>query len=337
MKAVICERFGGPENLSVREISVPNEEPGHVLVRVLGAGMNFADLLVLRGQYQIKVEPPFVPGAEIYGVIESLGHGVRDFAVGDHVMGQVISGGYAQFALLDIRQAVKLTTPMLDADAAAFFINYGTAYTAMVQRARARAGETLLVLGASGGVGLAAVQIGRAMGMRVIADVRGPAKKELLTRQGAELLIEHADVAARDQVLDFTGGRGCDIVLDMIGADASRLGLRCLAWCGRFVVVGFAGGSPHAFPGNHLLVKNAEIIGHWWGDFHWRDRVQLDQAFHALFSLYAQGRLRPHVQDIFQLEDVATALRHFERRSVLGKLIVLPNTLSSDHDKERNP
>lgn len=323
MTAVVCERFGGPEVLAVRDWPVPHDAEGSLLVRVTGAGLNFADLLFLRGEYQTKVAPPFVPGAEVYGVIESVGQGVQGFAVGDRVMGQVLSGGFAQVASLEARQAVKLAVPMPDAHAAAFFINYGTAYTAMVQRARAREGETLLVLGASGGVGLAAVQIGRALGLRVIADVRGPAKRELLTRHGTDLLVDSNDAAMRDQVMDFTGGRGCDVVLDMVGGEASRMGLRCIAWCGRLVVIGFAGGKPHAFPANHLLVKNAEVIGHWWGDFHWRDRRSLDLAFEALFRLYAQGLLEPHVQEAVPLHDVPKALRRFEQRSVMGKLVAL--------------
>lgn len=323
MTAVVCERFGGPEVLSVRDWPLPPDAAGCLRVRVTGAGLNFADLLFLRGEYQTKVAPPFVLGAEVYGVIESVGNGVQGFAVGDRVMGQVLSGGFAQVASLDARQAVKLTVPMPNAHATAFFINYGTAYTAMVQRARARAGETLLVLGASGGVGLAAVQIGRALGMRVIADARGPAKRELLTRHGAELLVDCTDAGMRDQVMSLTGGHGCDVVLDMVGGEASRMGLRCIAWCGRLVVIGFAGGEPHAFPANHLLVKNAEVIGHWWGDFHWRDRERLDQAFKVLFDLYANGHLEPHVQEAVLLEDVPQALRRFEERSVMGKLIAL--------------
>ena len=321
MLALACREFGGPEGLKVSSWPMPTLVAGHLLIGVVGAGLNFADILFLKGQYQTKVEPPFILGAEVFGLVLGVGDGVVGFSVGDRVMGQLTSGGYAQYASLDIRQAVKVTVPMTDDDACAFFINYGTAYTALVQRGRARLGETLLVLGASGGMGLAAVQIGRALGMRVIADVRGETKKQVLRSQGVDLLVDTTVAEMRDQVMSFTQGRGCDVVIDMVGGEASRQGLRCIAWCGRLVVIGFAGGAPYAFPANHVLVKNAEVIGHWWGDFHWRDRRLLDEAFDTLFKLYAKGLLKPYVQQAFTLQEIPEALRRFEERTVMGKLI----------------
>lgn len=321
MKALVCKHFGGPQELQLCDFPRPTLVRGYLLVRVIGAGLNFADLLVMRGQYQTKVEPPFIPGVEVHGVVEAVGPDVVGFQVGARVMGQVASGAYAQYVNLDPRQAVKVPPTMTDDHATAFFINYGTAYSALVQRGRARSGGTLLVLGASGGVGLASVQIGRALGMRVIADVRGHEKRQLLEKHGADLLVDFTDAGMRDQVMTYTNGLGCDVIVDMVGGEASRQGLRCIGWCGRLIVIGFAGGVSHAFPANHLLVKNAEVIGHWWGDFHWRSRALLDEAFDALWAMYAKGLVIPQIQEALALEDVPAGLRRFEQRSILGKLI----------------
>ncbi len=324
MHALVCHAYGGPDTLSLERIAVPKPGPDELLVRILGAGMNFADLVVLAGHYQDRVEPPFVPGAEVYGEVCEVGDAVANFAIGDRVMGQVRSGGYAEFARMDPRQTVRLPFDMPETHAAGFFINYGTAYSALVQRARGQAGESVLVFGAAGGVGLAALQIAKALGMRVIADCRGAAKQELVREHGADLIVDHSAPGYRDQIRSFTKGVGCDIIIDVIGGAATRAALHCIGWCGRIVLIGFAGGSPHEIPANHVLVKNCSVIGHWWGDYHWRDRQQLDAAFQHLFHLYKAGRLRPHVSDALPLERVAEGLRRYAARKVLGKLIVIP-------------
>ncbi len=324
MRALLSRTYGGPEVLTVATIDTPRPGSGHLLVRVDGAGMNFADLLVLKGEYQDRVEPPFVPGAEVVGEVCDSGEGVEGFRAGDRVIGQVRSGGYAEYVVMDPRQSVRLTVEMPAPQAAAFFINYGTAYSALIQRAAAKPGDCVLVLGAAGGVGLAALQIGKALGMTVIADCRGREKQELARAHGADAVVDYTAPDFRDQVRAFTGGRGCDIALDMIGGEATRAALRCMAWCGRIVIIGFAGGSPYSLPSNHLLVKNVSVIGHWWGDYHWRDRHQLDAAFAELFRLYEAQRIRPLVSGVLTLEQVAEGLRRYAARSVLGKLVVLP-------------
>lgn len=326
MRALVCHAYGGPETLSIERVAIPKPGPDELLVRILGAGVNFADLVVLAGRYQDRVEPPFVLGAEIYGEVCEIGDAVANFAIGDRVMGQVRCGGYAEFARMDPRQTVRLSFDMLGSHASGFFINYGTAYSALVQRAAGHAGESVLVFGAAGGVGLAALQIAKALGMRVIADCRGAAKQELARAHGADLVIDHAAPSYREQIRDFTKGAGCDIAIDVIGGDATRAALHCIGWCGRIVLIGFAAGSPHPIPANHVLVKNCSVIGHWWGDYHWRDRQQLDAAFEHLFQLYKTGSLKPHVSDVLPLERVAEGLRRYAARAVLGKLIAIPAT-----------
>jgi len=326
LKALVCSRYGGPEELEVRDVLVPACGEDDLLVRVRAAGLNFADLLVLRGEYQSRVAPPFVPGAEVFGEVVQAGAEVRGFASGDLVLGQVLTGAYAEQALMDPSRTVRLDAEMPNEHAGAFFINYGTAYSALVQRARAQPGESLLVLGAAGGVGLAAVQIGRALGLAVVADCRGNAKQALVAAQGAVAAVDHGAPDFRDRMLEITAGRGVDIVLDMIGGAATTASLRCVAWRGRIVVIGFASGSHALLPTNHLLVKNCSVIGHWWGDYHWRDRAQLDEAFAQLFAWYRQGLLRPCVQQTVDMAEVPAALQRFAQRNLLGKIVMLAST-----------
>lgn len=323
MKAILCTRHGGLETLSMADRPEPEPKADEALVEVLGAGLNYADMLVLDGTYQASPEPPFVPGAEVFGRVLKVGADVTRCSAGDLVMGQVLSGAYAEQAVLDPRQLVRVPFDMPASDGAAFFINYGTAYSALFQRGAAKAGETLLVLGAGGGVGLAAVQVAHALGLRVIAGCRGEAKQALALKGGADIALDHSapDFVAR--VKDFTNGRGCDLVLDMIGGQASAAALKCIAWCGRILIIGFAGGKPFSFPANHVLVKNCAVIGHWWGDYHLRDAHQLDEAFDRLFDLYRAGKLTPEIEDCLSLADVPDGLARYARGAVLGKLVML--------------
>jgi NADPH2:quinone reductase len=235
----------------------------------------------------------------------------------------VLTGAYAEFAAVDTRQAVRLNCEMPTAEAAGFFINYGTAYSALLQRAHGRGGETVLILGASGGVGLAAVQLAKALGMIAIADCRGDAKQSLAREHGADLVLDYTRSDFRSQIQSFTKDTGCDIVIDMVGGDATQAALKCIAWCGRIVIIGFTSGSAFRIPANHLLVKNCSVIGHWWGDYHRRDRKQLDDAFIHLFQLYREKRLRPIISDILELRDVPDGIRRLANRSVAGKLVTV--------------
>lgn len=330
MRAIVCRQYGEPELLELADVPVPQIGDHELLVAIKGAGLNLADLVFLKGSYQGQAKAPFIPGIEVFGEVTAVGARVAGFQPGDRVIGQVPAGGYAEYVAMNPRTTIRVTIDIPTAEAAGLYANYGTAYSALVQRANARAGETVLILGAAGGVGLAAVQIAKALGLRVIADCRGAAKQTLARDQGADLITDYQAADFRDQVLQFTDGRGCDIVLDMIGDQASKAALRVVAFCGRFVVIGFASGQPHAFPGNHLLVKNASVIGHWWGDYGTRDRVQLDAAFEHLFAMYGAGQIRPLVSDVLSLEQVPTGLRRYADRKVLSKLVALPS-LSPDH------
>lgn len=329
MKALICPEYGGIEKLQLANLPEPKPSESEVLIEVHGAGMNYADLLALEGKYQASPLPPFVPGAEVFGSVLEVGAAVTRCKTGDMVMGQVISGGYAERAIIDPAQMVRVPLSMPAKDGAAFFINYGTAYSALFQRGNACKGETLLVLGAGGGVGLAAVQIAHASGLRVIAACRGEAKQKLARESGADLVLDHSAPDFVDSVRQATAGNGCDLVLDMIGGNASASALKSIAWCGRIIIIGFAGGPPFAFPANHLLVKNCSVIGHWWGDYHVRDLDQLDSAFAALFKLYSQGKLRPAVEECLPIEGIISGLKRYAAGTVLGKLVML-NTTAND-------
>ena len=288
------------------------------------AGLNFADLVFLAGRYQSQPALPFVPGLEATGEIVACGEGVTGFAVGDRVIGQLPCGGFAEYAAMPAATAVRLNVQMPDAEAAAFYVNYGTAYSALVQRAGARTGERVLILGAAGGVGLAALQIAKALGMVVIADCRGEGKRALARGQGADAVVDHSASDFAEAIGVATGGHGCDVVLDMIGGEATAQALRTIAWCGRLVLIGFAGGRPHAIPANHLLVKNCVAIGHWWGDYSARDRGSLDAAFEALFDLYREGRIAAFVSTVLTLDQVPDGLRRYADRDVLSKIVALP-------------
>lgn len=330
MRAILCREYGVPEQLTLEDVSQPTNQDHEVLVAVKGAGLNFADLIFLKGAYQGQVKAPFIPGIEVFGEVVSCGKGGAQFKVGDLVIGQVPAGGYAEYVAMDVRTTIRLTVDMPAAEAAGFYVNYGTAYSALVQRAHAARGEHVLILGASGGVGLAALQIAKAIGLRVIADCRGDRKQQLALQQGADLVVDHRAPDFREMVQSFTAGRGCDIVLDMIGDEATKAALKVMAFCGRLVVIGFASGRPYALPANHLLVKNVNVIGHWWGDYSQRDRTQLEAAFEQLFILYKTGQVRTVIEGILPLERVSEGLRRYAERNVLSKLVAIPD-LPADH------
>lgn len=333
MKALLCPDEGGVASLRLSDLAEPVAGAGEVLVEVHAAGLNFADALAIEGKYQESPSPPFVPGAEVFGRVLASGDGVTRCAPGDMVMGQVASGAYAERAVMDPRQLVRVDVAMPAADGGAFFIAYGTAYTALFQRGRAQPGEVVLVLGAGGGVGLAAVQIARACGLRVIAACRGEAKQALARGAGAEITLDHTDPRFVEQVRAAAGPGGCDLVLDMIGGTASAAALKCVGWCGRIIVIGFAGGPPFAFAANHLLVKNCAVIGHWWGDYHRRDAAQLDAAFDHLFALYADAKLRPHIDSVLTLAQVPQGIARHVRGDVRGKLVMVNPTPLPNKDK----
>lgn len=338
MRAILCREYGAPEQLTLEDLPIPEVGEHEILVSVKGAGLNFADLVFLKGAYQGQPKAPFIPGIEVFGEVAVCGKAVAGFHVGDLVLGQVPAGGYAEYVAMNPQTTVHLTVDMPTAEAAGFYVNYGTAYSALVQRGNAKSGECALILGASGGVGIAAVQIAKALGLRVIADCRGEAKQALARQQGADLVIDHQSDDFRDTVQTFTNGRGCDVILDMIGDSATKAALKVVGFCGRLIIIGFAGGRPYTFPANHVLVKNASVIGHWWGDYSTRDRAQLVAAFEQLFSLYRRKLVKTVFSDILSLEQIPEGLQRYADRNVLSKLVALPHLATGGNiSSDRKP
>lgn len=321
MRAVICHALGWPQRLLVESCAAPEARPGRVLVRVAAAGLNFADSLVLAGAYQEKVAPPFIPGAELAGTVIDAG-GAPGFAVGDRVMGQVDTGAFAEFALADPRRLAKVPDAMPDDVAAGFFVRYGTAYCALAERAALRPGQRVLVLGASGGTGLAAVDVACALGAVSIGVARSEHKLDTVRTAGASVVIDSERSDMREAVMAATNGKGVDVVFDTVGGELTLSALRCLAFEGRLMVIGFTAGVPARIPANHVLVKNVDITGFYWGTYQDRDPAMTRRAFDALARLYERGRLHPHVADRVPLEDVGNALVRLLARRYAGKVIV---------------
>ncbi len=308
MRAVVCKALTGLDGLVVEDIPVPEPGPGEVRIRVRAAGLNFADTLIIKGQYQDKPALPFVPGMEIAGQIEQCGAGMAGFMPGDRVMATPDHGGFAEAAVTAASNVVRLPDSIDYPTAAGFAIAYGTAYGALVWAARLQADETLLVHGAAGGVGLAAVECGRALGARVIATARGHAHLSVAKAHGAETVIDTASDDVRTRVKELTEGRGADVVFDPVGGDLFTASLRSIAWEGRLLVIGFASGQIPQIPANLLLVKNAAAIGFYWGSYRRQDPGRVHAAFEELLRWHADRRIQPHVSEIHPLSQAKSAL-----------------------------
>lgn len=322
MRAVLCERLGGPETLTLADLPEPDPGACGVRIRVRAAGLNFADTLMLQGRYQEKPPLPFVPGLEVAGVVDRVGPGVHDLEPGQRVLAVLPHGGFAQVAVAPASDIVPLPDTMDDVTAAGFAIAYGTAYGALRWRADLHAGETLLVHGAAGGVGLTAVEVGKAMGAVVIATARGPDKLAVAREHGADHVLDSADESLRDRLRELTSGRGVDVVFDPVGGAMFDLSLRAVAWEGRIVLVGFASGAVPQIPANLLLVKNAAALGFYWGSYRKHDPERLRAAFDDLFLWHGQGRLRPHVSHTLPLERAAEAVSLLAERKSTGKVVL---------------
>ncbi|MGD9536154.1 MAG: NADPH:quinone oxidoreductase family protein [Alphaproteobacteria bacterium] len=322
MKAALCTVPGRIEDVVVAEIEPPALPDDGLLVRVHAAGVNFPDLLLVRGQYQEKPTPPFAPGLEVAGVVDAVGKDVTDFAPGDRVMATLRHGGFAEFAAVKAANAVKLpATVSLDA-AAALPIAYGTAYHAFAQRARLEPGETLLVLGAAGGVGLAAVELGRRFGARVIAVASTVEKRAAAKAAGAhEAIGDEADQLA-ERVKALTDGRGADVVFDPVGGDLFDQALRCVAPDGRVLVIGFASGRIGELKANRLLLKECGVLGVYWGAYARRKPAENAANFARLIEWLEAGELAPPIWRRFSLAEVPEALAALANRQVIGKAII---------------
>ncbi|HTS92128.1 MAG TPA: NADPH:quinone oxidoreductase family protein [Stellaceae bacterium] len=322
MRAVLCREYGPLEKLEVTELPSSPITPGAVRVAVHAAGINFADLLIVQGKYQEKPPLPFSPGFEIAGVVTELGPGVAGARLGERVLGIMEHGAYADEAVLPAERVIPIPDGMDFALAAGFPVAYGTSHGALDWRARLRAGESLLVLGAAGGVGLTAVEIGKAMGATVIAVAGGPEKLEIARRQGAHHLIDYAREDMRARIKEITGGRGVDVAYDPVGGDAFDQALRSIAWGGRIIVIGFAAGRIQQIPANIVLVKNCDVIGFFWGSYRRHRPALVRESLETLLRWFAQGKLKPHVSHRFDLAEAPRAMALLAERKATGKVVL---------------
>lgn len=322
MRAILCPRWGGPEVLALAERDAPALRPGTLRVAVRAAGVNFADALMVAGRYHENPALPFIPGFEVAGVVEAVAPDVAGWRPGDQVMGLLTEGGYAPLAVIPADQALPVPAGLGLAEAAGFAVTYGTAYGALVWRARLRPGETLLVFGAAGGVGLAAVAVGRALGAEVIAVAGGPDRLAAAAAHGAGVTIDHRheDVAAR--VAAATGGRGADVVIDPVGGAAFETALRAIGWGGRLVVVGFASGTPGQVSAGVALGRNIDVIGCYWGSYRTHEPARVRHAYDELGRWVASGRLHVAAPQAMPLAEAPAALCRLLAREVTGKLVL---------------
>ena len=323
MKAILCKRFGPPETLVVEDVPSPRAGPGQVVVSVAAAGVNFPDTLIIQGKYQFKPELPFSPGGELAGIVKEVGDGVRHVRPGDHVIALCAWGAFAEEALVEASMVVPMPPALDFRVAASFAMAYATSLHALQDRARLAPGETLLVLGAAGGVGLAAVELGKVLGARVLAAASTAAKLEVCREHGADELIDYSGEGWRDRVKDLTGGQGVDVVYDPVGGAVAEPALRLTAWNGRYLVVGFAAGEIPRIPLNLPLLKGASIVGVFWGAFAKRQPRENQSNLARLFSWLAEGKLRPHVSAVHPLECAAQALGELAARRTTGKLVLV--------------
>jgi NADPH2:quinone reductase len=322
MKAVVCRAFGAPENLVVEDVPSPEPGPGEVVVRIGGAGVNFPDGLLVRGLYQIRPEPPFTPGFEGAGVVTRVGDGVTGIRPGTRVVTHPFMGTFAEEVVAEARRVFPIPDALDDVTGAGFLIPYGTSFHALDDRAGLKAGETLLVLGAAGGLGLAAVELGKLMGARVIAAASSDEKLALCREYGADGLVNYTTEDLRQRVRELTEGRGPDVVFDPVGGPYTEPMLRSLARYGRYIVVGFASGEIAKVPVNLILLKRSAMVGLFWGPSLDDDNEAAHRDVAALLDWYTQGKLKPHISRVYPLEQVAEAIRHVEERKVLGKVVL---------------
>lgn len=327
MKAIVCETWGPPSSLQLRDLPSPIPGPAQVLVRTRVAAVNFPDALMVAGKYQFKPELPFSPGGELSGEIIAVGSEVKRLAVGDKVVGITMFGAYAQEVAVDASNILTLPDETSDEDlelAGSFVLTYGTSLHALKDRAQAQAGETLLVLGAGGGVGLAAVEIGKLLGMRVIAAASSAEKLAAARERGADEAIDYASEDLRERIKALTGGRGVDVVYDPVGGDLAEPALRSVGWRGRYLVVGFAAGDIPKIPANLLLLKGSSLVGVFWGEFVRREPALNAENMRLLFSWLRERKIRPLISRRYPLPKASEALETLLARKAVGKLVVLP-------------
>jgi len=329
MQALLCKAWGLPDTLVVEEVPDPVPGPGQVVVRVHAAGVNFPDALIIQNKYQFTPALPFVPGSECAGVIEQLGAGVAQLKPGDRVIALTASGAFAERVLADAAALTPLPEGVDFVTGSAFLLTYGTAYHALADRGALKSGETLLVLGAAGGVGIAAIEIGKALGARVIAAASSQEKREICREHGADEAIDYTGADLKAVLGTLTAGRGVDVVFDPVGGAFTEAALRNCAWRGRYLVIGFANGDIPRIPANLLLLKGCALIGVFWGRYVKTEPAAWARDLATLFQWLEEGRLRPHIAARYPLERGAEALAALLERRASGKLVIIPAANSS--------
>jgi NADPH2:quinone reductase len=324
MKAIQCVEWGTPERLVLAEVAMPEPGAGEVRVRVEAAGVNFPDALIVQKKYQVQPPLPFIPGTEVAGTVDAVGSNVKHLKVGERVGAFVGLGGFAEFVCAPIAMVAPLPPGISTEAAAAFTLTYATSHHALFDRGQLKAGETLAVLGAGGGVGLAAVELGKIAGARVIAVASSEDKLAAARAHGADATINYSNEDLREALKAATAGKGADVLYDPVGGRHTEAALRSLAWRGRLLVVGFADGNIPQIPANLLLIKGASAVGVFWGEFARREPQANQAMLMELFGWLAQGRLNPHVSRRYPLAETPQALTALLERRAIGKLVIVP-------------
>ena len=322
MKAILCKAYGLPSSLVLEDIESPKPKEKEVLVSLKACGVNFPDTLIIQGLYQFKPPLPFTPGSDIAGIVKEVGSEVKHLKVGDEVFGFVPYGGFAEEVIVPSNACFPKPPSMDFPTAASFLLAYGTSYHALKDRAQLKSGETLLVLGASGGVGLAAVELGKLMGAKVIAAASSDDKLALCKEYGADETINYETEDLKNRIKELTDGKGVDVVYDPVGGRYSEEALRSMAWEGRFLVVGFAAGDIPKIPLNLTLLKGCSIVGVFWGSFAMKTPKKNMVNTMELMQWYSEGKLKPHIHGIYPLADTSKALEEMMNRQVKGKVVI---------------
>ncbi len=325
MKAIVCTEYGALTNLSVRQVQIPEMAPGQIRIQVESIGVNFPDALLVKGLYQAKPEVPFIPGLECAGTVEAVGEGVEHLEIGQRVAAMSPDfGTYAEYVSVPANHAYPVPASVDVNHAGAMLCAYGTAYHALVQRASLKAGESLLIIGAAGGTGLAAVQLGRALGAHVIAACSNSEKILTAKQHGADVGIDLSKEDLRDTLRSLTGGAGADVIFDPVGGDLAKTLSRSIAWNGRWLIIGFAAGEVPTLALNLPLVKGYSAVGVFWGNFCAKEPHLAFKNHRQIFEMVANGRLTPHIHAEMRLDDAVRALQLIEQRQVHGKIILKP-------------
>ncbi len=324
MKAVLCKAWGLPDTLVVEDVPTPQPNAGEVLIKIAAASVNYPDVLMIQKKYQVQPELPFIPGSEVAGTVAALGEGVTNVKLGDRVIAFVGLGGFAEQVVAKAAGLIPIPPELDDATAAGFTLVYGTSHHAVIDRGELKAGQTMLVLGAAGGVGLAAVEIGKVIGAKVIAAASTDEKLAVCKAHGADVLINYSTQDLRAAIKEATGGLGPDVIYDPVGGIYAEPAFRSIAWRGRYLVVGFANGEIPRLPANLMLLKGASLVGVFWGDHVRRDPKANAAAMREMMGWVAEGKLKPLVSARYSLADTAKAFEALAARQATGKIVIEP-------------